>query len=47
MSFILTFYLNSRMNSDSLDEIKSYFDAKFADFKKEICKGSVAKNPLF
>ncbi|XP_060562997.1 uncharacterized protein LOC132722504 isoform X2 [Ruditapes philippinarum] len=31
------------MNSDSLYEIKSYFDAKFADFKKEICKRSVAK----
>jgi hypothetical protein len=31
------------MNSDSLDEIKSYFDAKFADFKKDIYKGSVAK----
>ncbi|XP_060553739.1 uncharacterized protein LOC132714839 [Ruditapes philippinarum] len=35
------------MNSDSLYEIKSYFDAKFADFKKGICKGSVVKTQKF
>ena len=29
------------MSTESFEQIKSYFDTKFAEFKKEICKGAL------